>query len=44
MATNIPPHNLGEICSAINYLIDNPEASVSDLMQIVKGRISPPER
>ncbi|MDD4229874.1 MAG: DNA gyrase subunit A [Dehalococcoidales bacterium] len=37
MATNIPPHNLGEICSAINYLIDNPEASVSDLMQIVKG-------
>ncbi|MDD5604963.1 MAG: DNA gyrase subunit A [Dehalococcoidales bacterium] len=37
MATNIPPHNLGEICSAINYLIDNPEASVSDLMKIVKG-------
>ena len=25
MATNIPPHNLGEICDAIIYLIDNPE-------------------
>ncbi len=37
MATSIPPHNLGEICSAINYLIDNPEASVNDLMEIVKG-------
>jgi DNA gyrase subunit A len=37
MATSIPPHNLGEICSAINYVIDNPEASVSELMQIVKG-------
>jgi len=37
MATSIPPHNLGEICSAISYLIDNPEASVSELMGIVKG-------
>ncbi len=37
MATNIPPHNLGEICSAIGYIIDNPEASVNDLMKIVKG-------
>ncbi len=37
MATNIPPHNLGEICSAINYLIDNPEATVNDLIKIVKG-------
>ncbi len=37
MATSIPPHNLGEICSAITYLIDNPEASVSEMMEIVKG-------
>jgi DNA gyrase/topoisomerase IV subunit A len=37
MATNIPPHNLTEICDAINCLIDNPEASVDDLMQFVKG-------
>ncbi|GAI50532.1 unnamed protein product, partial [marine sediment metagenome] len=27
MATNIPPHNLGEVCEAISYLIDNPDAS-----------------
>ncbi len=37
MATNIPPHNLGEICDAITYLIDNPEAVVEDLLQFVKG-------
>ena len=37
MATNIPPHNLSETCDAINYLIDNPEADVEDLMKIVKG-------
>jgi len=37
MATNIPPHNLSEICDAVNYLIDNPEADVDDLMKIVKG-------
>ncbi len=37
MATNIPPHNLGEIADAIVYLIDNPEASTEDLMQFVKG-------
>jgi DNA gyrase subunit A len=37
MATNIPPHNLTEICDAINYLIENPDASVDDLMQFVKG-------
>jgi DNA gyrase subunit A len=37
MATNIPPHNLGEVCDAIAYLIDKPEASTSDLTQIVKG-------
>jgi len=37
MATNIPPHNLSEVCDAISYLIDNPEADVDDLMKIVKG-------
>ena len=37
MATNIPPHNLGEVCDAISYLIDNPEATVDELTQFVKG-------
>ncbi len=37
MATNIPPHNLSEIVDATTYLIDNPEASVDDLMKFVKG-------
>ncbi|HEU5431026.1 MAG TPA: DNA gyrase subunit A, partial [Thermomicrobiales bacterium] len=35
--TNIPPHNLNEICDAISFLIDNPEAGVDELMEIVKG-------
>ena len=37
MTTNIPPHNLGEVCDAISYLIDNPRAAVDDLTQFVKG-------
>lgn len=37
MATNIPPHNLGELVNAINHLIENPDATVEDLMQFVKG-------
>lgn len=37
MATNIPPHNLSEISDAIAYLIDNPEASVDELMDFVHG-------
>ncbi len=37
MATNIPPHNLSEVCDAIAYLIDNPEAPVDELTQMVKG-------
>ena len=37
MATNIPPHNLNELCDAIAFLIDNPEATVEDLNQIVHG-------
>ena len=37
MATNIPPHNLGEVIDATMHLIDNPEATSDDLMQFVKG-------
>ncbi len=37
MATNIPPHNLIEVIDAIDYLIDNPEAEMGDLMQYIKG-------
>lgn len=37
MATNIPPHNLGEIIDGTVMLIDNPEASVLDLMTKIKG-------
>jgi DNA gyrase subunit A len=37
MATNIPPHNLNEICDAISLLIETPQATVDDLSKIVKG-------
>ena len=37
MATNIPPHNINEICDAVSHLIDNPEASIEDLIAIVPG-------
>jgi DNA gyrase subunit A len=37
MATNIPPHNLNELVDGIKHLIENPEASVEDLMEFVKG-------
>ena len=37
MATNIPPHNLGEVVDAISTLIDNPEASADDLMAHITG-------
>jgi DNA gyrase subunit A len=37
MATNIPPHNLGEVIDAVVHYIDNPEATASDLMKFVKG-------
>jgi DNA gyrase subunit A len=37
MATNIPPHNLGEVIDAVVHLIDHPEATPDDLMQFVKG-------
>ena len=37
MATNIPPHNLGEVIDATLHLIDNPDAGVEDLMRFVTG-------
>ena len=37
MATNIPPHNLTEVCDAISHLIDNPRATIEDLTQFIKG-------
>ncbi|HEX4203055.1 MAG TPA: DNA gyrase subunit A [Ktedonobacteraceae bacterium] len=37
MATNIPPHNLNEVCMGIEYLIDNPEASTEELSRIIRG-------
>ena len=37
MATNIPPHNVTEICDAVVYMISHPDASVDDLMKFVKG-------
>ncbi|MFQ5924863.1 MAG: DNA gyrase subunit A [Dehalococcoidia bacterium] len=37
MATNIPPHNLIEVCDAISYLIDNPEATVDELTHFIRG-------
>ncbi len=37
MATNIPPHNLRELCEGIDYLIDHPDATVEDLGRIIRG-------
>ena len=37
MATNIPPHNLTEVCDALIYLVDHPNATVEELMTFVKG-------
>ena len=37
MATNIPPHNLGEVADALLYLIKNPECEIADLVKFVKG-------
>lgn len=37
MATNIPPHNLREVCTATMHLIDHPEATTEDLLQFVQG-------
>lgn len=37
MATNIPPHNLRELCAAAQHLIDEPKATTEDLLEFVKG-------
>ncbi|PSO45260.1 MAG: DNA gyrase subunit A, partial [Parcubacteria group bacterium QH_9_35_7] len=37
MATNIPTHNLSELCDGVIHLIDNPDASIDDLMEFIKG-------
>ncbi|MBZ1348185.1 MAG: DNA gyrase subunit A [Candidatus Nealsonbacteria bacterium] len=37
MATNIPPHNLSEVCEALIYLIDKPKANVEDLFKFIQG-------
>jgi DNA gyrase subunit A len=37
MATNIPPHNLTEVCDALLYLISHPNASTEEVMQFIKG-------
>ncbi len=37
MATNIPPHNLGEVIDGVIALINNPEISIKELMKIIKG-------
>src|SRR5438270_11092609 len=41
MATNIPPHNLGEVVDALHHLIENPDATIEDLQQFIKGRDFP---
>src|SRR5919202_6556909 len=37
MATNMPPHNLGEVVDALHHLIDHPDASIDKLLQFIKG-------
>jgi DNA gyrase subunit A len=37
MATNIPPHNLREVCDGITYLVDHPDATIEDLSHIIRG-------
>ena len=37
MATNIPPHNLGEVCDAICYLIDHPDCAIEQLLRFIRG-------
>lgn len=37
MATSVPPHNLREVCEGLIHLIENPDASIEELMQFIKG-------
>ena len=43
MATNIPPHNLGEVIDGVCCVIDNPEASLEEIMEHIKGPDFPTE-
>jgi DNA gyrase subunit A len=36
MATNMPPHNLTEVCDALIKIVENPEISHEEIMQIIK--------
>jgi len=42
MATNIPPHNLVEVCNGIAYLIEHPDATTEELSRIIRGPDFPP--
>ena len=42
MATSIPPHNLGEICDALIAVIDEPDVSIDELLEIIPAPIFPP--
>ncbi|MEO2082607.1 MAG: DNA gyrase subunit A [Desulfurobacteriaceae bacterium] len=37
MATSIPPHNLKEVCRAVKYLVDHPQATTEELLEFIKG-------
>src|SRR5512147_62673 len=37
MATNIPPHNVSELCDALTLLVDNPDAGIAEIMQVMPG-------
>jgi DNA gyrase subunit A len=37
MATKMPPHNLREVCAAVNLYLDNPQVTVDDLMRVLPG-------
>lgn len=43
MATDIPPHNLSEVIDACTHIVDNPKASIKDLMQFIQGPDYPTE-
>ena len=43
MATNIPPHNLGEVIDGVCCVIDNPDASLEEIMEHIKGPDFPTE-
>ena len=39
MATNMPPHNVGEVCDALIAVLDNPEITLAELMQVLPARL-----